>query len=103
MYIIIMHSHSMSFDLEPIGDIYNNELTKKQCRRYCCIAMSVVLVNMLCIIGGCSMFYYIYLGQYINNVDEVIQGTILEDKDKTKQLLVRLPKVVNLLCNVYGC
>ena len=96
------------FDLEPMDNngIYDNDkLTncKKQCKKCCYIATGVTLINILYIVGGYSIFYYMYLKDYINDVDETIQGTFLEDKDKTKELLVRLPALVNLLCNEYGC
>ena len=98
----------ISFDLEPMdaAGIYDdNKVTicKKQCKKCCYISTGVTLLNLLYILGGYSIFYYIYLKEYIDDVDETIQGTILEDKEKTKELLIKLPALVNLLCKEFGC
>ena len=97
----------ISFDLEPLDvtEIYEDKGTicKKQCKKCCYISTGVTLLNLLYVVGGYSIFYYMYLKEYIDDVDETIQGTILEDKEKTKQLLIKLPTLVNLLCREFGC
>ena len=92
----------VSFD---VTEIYEDKGTifKKQCKKCCYISTGVTLLNLLYVVGGYSIFYYMYLREYIDDVDEIIQGTILEDKGKTKQLLIKLPTLVNLLCREFGC
>ena len=89
----------ISFDLEPLDvtEIYEDN-KRTICKKCCYISTGVTLLNLLYVVGGYSIFYYMYLKEYIDDVDETIQGTILEDKEKTKQLLIKLPTLVNLLC-----
>jgi len=102
----------LSFDFDnvtedDINDMYNIDskakIHVKKCSNCCCLATGVTIMNLLYAIGGYTFFYYMYLNKYIENIDDVIDGTFIENKEETNELLIKLPALVNVMCNAYGC
>jgi len=75
----------------------------KRFKSYCFLSVGVTTLNILCIFGGYTFFYYIYLQKYINMVEDNIDGTFLSNSSQIRDILTKFPILINKLCDEIQC
>ena len=79
------------------------KINNKKFKSFCFLSMGITALNILCIFGGYSLFYYIYLQKYVNAIEDNIDGTFLNNSTQIRDILTKFPILINKLCDEIQC
>ena len=94
---------------EPSNDLLLRDfyLSQPKKRDYLCICCGTLIMGLT--IGNALLIgslYYAYKDDYKDDIDEVhriTEGTFLHNETAIKDILHKIPTLVNHFCESYGC